>query len=102
MEYDQTYRQDVVKDVADNDLDGGPKEVEYASVDFSLMKRRSQTEAAEKQETTETEYAEIKKECKEEEGLIGEDEKTEYCVPEEDEGEDMAVYSTVKQKTDEI
>uniref|UniRef100_A0A3B4UAL5 B-cell receptor CD22 n=1 Tax=Seriola dumerili TaxID=41447 RepID=A0A3B4UAL5_SERDU len=94
-------------------LDTGPKDVEYASIDFSLLKRRSLRQAAKKQETAETEYAEIKKEVKEEreddggeegEMLEGkeervmkeEDEETKCCVPGEEEGEDMAVYSNVK------
>ncbi|XP_056236468.1 uncharacterized protein si:dkey-24p1.7 [Seriola aureovittata] len=94
-------------------LDSGPKDVEYASIDFSVLKRRSLRQAAKKQETAETEYAEIKKEVKEEreddggeegemlEGkeervMTEEDEETKCSVPGEEEGEDMAVYSNVK------
>ncbi|XP_040899681.1 uncharacterized protein LOC121185531 [Toxotes jaculatrix] len=94
------------------ETDSGLKDVEYASIDFSLLKRKSPRVAAEKQETTETEYAEIKKEVKEEredyggqkgevleskeEVIIEEDEETQHCVTEEEEGEDMAVYSNVR------
>ncbi|XP_040899426.1 sialic acid-binding Ig-like lectin 16 isoform X2 [Toxotes jaculatrix] len=94
------------------ELDSELKDVEYASIDFSLLKRKSPRVATEKQETTETEYAEIKKEVKEEreddggqkgevleskeEAIIEEDEETQCCVSEEEEGEDMAVYSNVR------
>lgn len=50
--------------------DGGPKEVEYSTVDFSKW-NRSQRGSEERQETTETEYAELHKE-KTEEGQDGE------------------------------
>uniref|UniRef100_A0A3Q3GLW4 Ig-like domain-containing protein n=1 Tax=Labrus bergylta TaxID=56723 RepID=A0A3Q3GLW4_9LABR len=122
VEDDQTYDQEVMEaggavaeEKAALDPDGGPNDVEYASIDFSVLKRS----AAKKRETTETEYAEIKKdvkeqredqsggegevmEDKEEEMMIGEDEETKNCVPEEEEGEDEAVYSNVKDVMDEI
>ena len=107
------------------DLNGGPKDVEYANIDFSRLTRKNLREAAEKQDTTE--YAEIKKEVKEEreddggeeddvlevkeeeeeeeEGVVEEeveDEETEQFVPKEEEGEDMAVYSNVKDIMGEI
>ncbi|XP_029307056.1 myelin-associated glycoprotein-like [Cottoperca gobio] len=72
VEEDQTYQEAadgggaVAAERAATDLDGGPKDVEYASINFSMLTRKSQREAAKKQETTETEYAEIKKEVKEE------------------------------------
>ncbi|KAM9353533.1 Schwann cell myelin protein-like [Symphorus nematophorus] len=74
VEDDQTYYQEaaeegegaVAADKAALDFDGGPKDVEYASIDFSVLKRKSPRQAAKKQETTETEYAEIKKQVKEE------------------------------------
>lgn len=68
--------------------------MEYASIDFSLLKRKVPVEAANRQETTETEYAEIKKELKDEDSK-GEDEETKSPVQEE-EGEDMALYSNLK------
>lgn len=103
-------------------VDGGggamdPKEVEYSNIDFSMLKRRSLTEAEETQDPTETEYAEIKKDApvegqdtageeseamegnKEEGGMTGEENnenEPEHCVPVKDEGgEDVAVYSNV-------
>nr|XP_033496833.1 carcinoembryonic antigen-related cell adhesion molecule 1-like [Epinephelus lanceolatus] len=126
VEDDQTYYQEaaeeggaVAAEKAMSDLNGGPKDVEYASIDFSVMKRRSPREAAKKQETTETEYAEVKKtvkkkmeengkeegevlEGKEEQAMIEEDEETKQYVPEEEEGEEMAVYSSVKDVMDEM
>ncbi|KAL7394327.1 hypothetical protein ABVT39_024291 [Epinephelus coioides] len=126
VEDDQTYYQEaaeeggaVAAEKATSDLNGGPKDVEYASIDFSVMKRRSPREAAKKQETTETEYAEIKKavkketeendkeegevlEGKEEQAMIEEDEETKQYVSEEEEGEEMAVYSSVKDVMDEM
>ncbi|KAM6936297.1 myelin-associated glycoprotein-like [Lycodopsis pacificus] len=97
------------------DLNGGPKDVQYASIDFSVLRRKNTRDAAKKQESTETEYAEIKKEVKEEmenngeeegyvlEGeMVTEDEETTPCVPEEDDGEDAAVYSNVKDIMSEI
>ncbi|XP_068592259.1 myelin-associated glycoprotein-like isoform X2 [Cebidichthys violaceus] len=120
---DQTFYQELAEgeegaaaaEQAAPDLNGGPKDVEYASIDFSVLRRKTTREAAKKQETTETEYAEIKKEVKEEvenngeeegyvlEGeMVTEDEETEPCVPEEDDGEDNAVYSNVKDIMSEI
>eukprot|EP00064_Thunnus_orientalis_P022506 superscaffoldBa00007634_g22704 len=119
VEDDQTNHQEAPKDGAEAaekgapDLNGGPKDVEYASIDLSVLKRRSARGAAKKHETTETEYAEIKREekverqdsggepdevleCKEEESVIAEDEEIKHCVPEEEEAEDAALYSNVK------
>ncbi|XP_059195192.1 sialic acid-binding Ig-like lectin 10 [Centropristis striata] len=126
VEYDQTYYQDAVEEEgavaaerAAPDPDGGPNDVEYASIDFSVLKKRPR-EAAKERETTETEYAEIKKEVQEERDEDGgeggevegeeeeeeeaviweEEEETKQSIPEEGEedegGEDMAVYSNVK------
>ncbi|XP_071376405.1 sialic acid-binding Ig-like lectin 10 isoform X1 [Centroberyx affinis] len=101
---------------------GEPKDVEYASIDFSLLKKKESPEEAEKkQETTETEYAEIKKEKdkkeeeeeegqddggeeremlkeeeEEEEAMIAEDEETKHCIPEGEGGEGEALYSNMK------
>ncbi|XP_074539943.1 myelin-associated glycoprotein-like isoform X2 [Halichoeres trimaculatus] len=114
-EDDHTYDQEVTEggeaaaeEKPAQDLDGGPNDVQYASIDFSALKKRT----VKKQETTETEYAEIKIEVKEqsenhnetkgelledkeEEVTIKEDEETKDDVPEEEEGEDVAIYSTV-------
>ncbi|XP_029306970.1 macrophage colony-stimulating factor 1 receptor 2-like [Cottoperca gobio] len=118
VEEDQTYQEAaegggaVAAERAATDLDGGPKDVEYASINFSMLTRKSQREAAKKQETTETEYAEIKKEVKEErddnggeEGCVlegKEEEEAQPCVPKEEEEEDVAVYSNVKDIMGEI
>lgn len=126
MEDNQTFYQEAAEEGGGGtaakkavvDLGGGPKDVEYASIDFSVLKRKSPRDAGKKQETTETEYAEIKKkgrnereenggeegemsEGKEEEVMIGEDEETKH-VQEEEEGEDAAVYSNVKDILGEI
>ena len=55
------------------DGDMVPKEAEYSDIDFSAMRMKNPTEEDEKQETTETEYAEIKREDAEERG-VGEEE----------------------------
>ncbi|XP_062255441.1 sialic acid-binding Ig-like lectin 10 [Platichthys flesus] len=111
-------------------LDSGPKDGEYASIDFSLLKSKRPRDAAMKPETTETDYAEIKKKVKEEredggaeEGEVLEEagreeeeadetnhfvpeeeeaEETNHFVPEEEEAGDMAVYSNVKDLRAEI
>ncbi|XP_067456277.1 sialic acid-binding Ig-like lectin 5 [Thunnus thynnus] len=107
VEDDQTNHQEAPKDGAEAvekgapDLDGGPKDTEYASIDFSVLKRRSVRGAAKKQETTETEYAEIEREEKME-AVIEEDEEIKHCVPEEEEAEDAALYSNVKDIMGEI
>ena len=89
----------------------GKSDVEYSDLDFSLSQRPSPAEAGMTQGTPETEYAEIKKEKvkerqdgqgEEEEKMIGEDEETKCCVPDEEEGEDVALYATVKDVMDEI
>ncbi|XP_035018914.2 sialic acid-binding Ig-like lectin 10 [Hippoglossus stenolepis] len=91
-------------------LDSGPQDVEYASIDFSLLKSKGPRDAAKKPETTETDYAEIQKQVKEERedggaeegevleeaGIEEEEEETNHFVPEEDEGGDMEVYSNIK------
>lgn len=93
------------------DVDGGPKDVEYASIDFSVLKRKPPQNAMKKQESTETEYAQIMKkstkermqngkvegeitEGKEEE--VTEDEESKQSVSEEERGENMQVYSNLK------
>ncbi|CAK6964273.1 uncharacterized protein LOC113169033 [Scomber scombrus] len=122
----QTHHQEAPKDGAEGvergapDLDGAAKDVEYASIDFSVLKRRSLRGTAKKQETTETEYTEIKREekverqdndgepdemleCKEEEAAMAEDdEEIKHCVAKEEEVEDVALYSNVKDIMDEM
>ncbi|TKS82408.1 Sialic acid-binding [Collichthys lucidus] len=132
VEDDQTYYQEaaeeeevgggggaVAAEKAALNLDDGPKDVEYASIDFSMLKRKSNREAAKTQETTETEYAEIKKVKEEredngrEEGEVEEEammaeeaeeeeEEIRHDLPIEEEGEDMEVYSNVKDIMSEI
>nr|XP_046255917.1 hemicentin-1-like [Scatophagus argus]XP_046255918.1 hemicentin-1-like [Scatophagus argus] len=68
-------------------------DVEYSSLDFFLIQRQSPAEAGSTEETTETEYSEIKKEKAQAHG--GDGEETKHCVPDEEEGEDAALYSTV-------
>lgn len=89
----------------------GKKEVQYATINFSLLKRNGR-----KQESTKTEYAEIKKAVKEQyENAEEEDELLEakedemvvelemkYREPENEEGGDEAVYSNVNDIINEI
>jgi len=80
-----------------------PREAEYSDVKFSLLKRKSPTGEEVIQETTDSEYAEIKKENraegrKEEEEMIGEEKEAKRCMPKEKEGgQDVAVYSNVNE-----
>lgn len=67
--------------------DGGPKEVEYSTVDFSKW-NRSQRGSEERQETTETEYAELHKGKMEEEqdgGILEDNEKEVAMLGQEEE-----------------
>lgn len=86
-------------------------EVEYSDLEFNLIKRQAAAEEGAAKGTTETEYAEIKKEKAEEgedgkgteeEVMIGEDEESKHCVNIEEEDEDAALYSTVKDVMDQI
>lgn len=94
--------------------DNGPRDVEYASIDFSVLKRRNHREGGRKPETTETVYAEINKKVKnvteeneeengQEESKASEEkeEEAKHSVPVEEQGEDM-VYSNVKDMLGEI
>lgn len=124
LEENQIHLQDEVEVRADKeeeataDVQTGLKDVEYASIDFSQLKKRSPREAA-KRESTNTEYAEIKKDVKEErkdnvkaegemlgdkkeEDKIEETEETQCCAPKEEEEGEMAVYSNVKEIMDEV
>ncbi|XP_053182667.1 sialic acid-binding Ig-like lectin 5 [Scomber japonicus] len=122
----QTHHQEAPKDGAEGvergapDLNGAAKDVEYASIDFSMLKRRSLKETAKKRETTETEYAEVKREekvekqdndvdpdemleCKEEEeAMAEEDEEIKHSVAKEEEEEDVALYSNMKDMKEEM
>lgn len=91
--------------------DGGPKDVEYASIDFSVLKRKTTGNARQKKESIETEYAQIMKKATEErvekgkvEGEISEgkgeevteEEELHQSVTEEERGENTEVYSNLK------
>uniref|UniRef100_A0A3P9H2S5 Ig-like domain-containing protein n=1 Tax=Oryzias latipes TaxID=8090 RepID=A0A3P9H2S5_ORYLA len=86
-------------------LRSGSGDVEYASIDFSLLKRRERTQEL---QTAATEYAEVKvkKEGKhaagEEEAMMEEDDKTLLCVSKKKDAEEEAVYSSVNDLMDEI
>lgn len=92
---------------------GEPKDVEYASIDFSALKNRPR-KAATQQEAAATEYAEIKRQAKvnveengreEDDTPTGKDEKgteTGNGVPEEEKREEESVYSNVKEVLNEI
>uniref|UniRef100_A0AAQ6AN97 Ig-like domain-containing protein n=1 Tax=Amphiprion ocellaris TaxID=80972 RepID=A0AAQ6AN97_AMPOC len=122
---DYTYTQEgaengaVAAEKAAPEHNSGPKDVEYASINFSLLRRKSPRGAARNQESTETEYAEIKTEAnkemedddgekgemladKEEEAVMEEDEEAKPCVAEEEKEEEEEVYSNVKDLMDEI
>ncbi|XP_035764005.1 sialic acid-binding Ig-like lectin 14 [Neolamprologus brichardi] len=81
----------------------GTKEVEYATIDFSLLK----TKPARTQESTKTEYAEIKRIIKKEQENDGGDDgkmlegEMKHCEPEKKDEEDEAVYSTVNDIIDD-
>ncbi|CAI5662085.1 unnamed protein product [Oreochromis niloticus] len=81
----------------------GTNEVEYATIDFSLLK----TKAARRRESTKTEYAEIKRIIKKEQVDDGGDDgkmlegEMKHCEPEKKEEEDDAVYSTVNDIIDD-
>ncbi|XP_030248821.1 sialic acid-binding Ig-like lectin 5 [Sparus aurata] len=89
----------------------GKSDVEYSHLDFSQIKRQTPAEAGATQGKAETEYAEIKREKvkarqdaegKVEEEMTGKDEEAEHGVRDEEESEDVAVYSTVKDVMDQI
>ncbi|XP_023820426.1 sialic acid-binding Ig-like lectin 5 isoform X2 [Oryzias latipes] len=86
-------------------LRSGSGDVEYASIDFSLLKRRERTQEL---QTAATEYAEVKvkKEGKhaagEAEAMMEEDDKTLLCVSKKKDEEEEAVYSSVNDLMDEI
>ncbi|XP_029593949.1 sialic acid-binding Ig-like lectin 5 isoform X2 [Salmo trutta] len=83
-----------------------PNEVDYASINYSLLKKKTPEEAEKKTTTTESEYAKIKRENKKEgdedggEGsgmmMMGKDEEKENGKPAAETDEDTALYSNVK------
>ncbi|KAK6290953.1 hypothetical protein J4Q44_G00386420 [Coregonus suidteri] len=79
-----------------------PKEVDYASIDYSLLKKKTPEEAEKKTTTTESEYAEIKREKKKDgeedegEGRGVMEEEKENGKPAAETDEDTALYSNVK------
>nr|XP_029482619.1 sialic acid-binding Ig-like lectin 11 [Oncorhynchus nerka] len=81
-----------------------PNEVDYASINYSLLKKKTPEEAEKKTTTAESDYAKIKREKKEgdEDGRegsgvnMGKDEEKENSKPAADSGEDTALYSNVK------
>lgn len=93
------------------DLDKGTQDVEYASIDFSVLKRKTAGNARKKQESIKTEYAQILKKATKErmengnvegeitegkEDEVIEDEESKQSVSEEERGENMEVYSNLK------
>ncbi|XP_065814244.1 sialic acid-binding Ig-like lectin 5 isoform X2 [Labrus bergylta] len=94
---------------AEGDIE--PREVEYSNINISLLER-SPRRAQDVQASTESEYAEIKRD-KTEERLDNDDQNEEIlegsekeeammeedgkdCVPEKEEGDDVALYSNLK------
>lgn len=92
---------------------GEPKEVEYASIDFSALKNRPRR-SVKTQETAETEYAEVKRERRDTTAAsspVEGDAKVEQEVEEketvggeldEKAGEEESVYSSVKDALEEV
>lgn len=99
-------------------LNGEPKELEYASIDFSALKNHPRR-SVKKQETQETEYAEVKREKKDtaagsgrgEDDAKGEEGEEEEAEEEKEtvgggageEGrEEESVYSSVKEALEQL
>ncbi|XP_033968715.1 sialic acid-binding Ig-like lectin 14 [Trematomus bernacchii] len=101
--------------VAPPNDDGVPREVEYSNIDFSLLKIKCPNGPEATKETTETEYAEVKKKGKrqddggqdgekvegneEEEVMLVGDKEVEQCMSAEEVegGQDMALYSNLNE-----
>ncbi|XP_033957397.1 sialic acid-binding Ig-like lectin 5 isoform X2 [Pseudochaenichthys georgianus] len=95
--------------VAPPNDDGVPREVEYSNIDFSLLKIKCPNGPEATKETTETEYAEVKRKGerqddgekvegnKEEEVMLLGDKEVEQCMSAEEVegGQDMALYSNL-------
>uniref|UniRef100_A0A8C7JMD9 B-cell receptor CD22 n=1 Tax=Oncorhynchus kisutch TaxID=8019 RepID=A0A8C7JMD9_ONCKI len=95
---------------------GEPNEVDYASINYSLLKKKTPEEAEKKTTTTETDYAEIKRQKKNEEEedggegsgvmeeveweegdeMVGKEEEKENGKPLRETDEDTALYSNIK------
>ncbi|KAM9512361.1 uncharacterized protein ACWYII_046328 isoform 2-T3 [Salvelinus alpinus] len=83
-----------------------PNEVDYASINYSLLKKKTPEEAEKKTTTAESEYAKIKREKKKEGGkdggegsgmmMMGNDVEKENGKPAAETDEDTALYSNVK------
>lgn len=89
----------------------GLSDTDYSTIDFSVLKRRNSQKVGNSQETTETEYAEIKKEetraTQDEEGeqeaaMIQEDEGAAENTAEEAEGADVVMYSEVEDVINQV
>ncbi|KAK5892053.1 hypothetical protein CesoFtcFv8_012472 [Champsocephalus esox] len=95
--------------VAPPNDDGVAREVEYSNIDFSLLKIKCPNGPEATKETTETEYAEVKRKGerqddgekvegnKEEEVMLLGDKEVEQCMSAEEVegGQDMALYSNL-------
>lgn len=115
-ENDHTYYQKAVdergeggSDANQGVLDGSPKDAEYATIDFSVLKRKTPGNGSKTQESIETEYAEIvKKDGRKENGKVEgkmtkgkkedivKDEELKQTFSEEERGDNTEVYSNVK------
>lgn len=101
VEYDQINDQEAAK--ARGAVAAGKSDVDYSTIKFSVLKRQARVENS--GETTETEYAEIKREKTEgeqngegsQEAVLTEEvEETNPDISVEGEAEDVAVNSDVK------
>ncbi|XP_037310657.2 myelin-associated glycoprotein-like [Pungitius pungitius] len=106
VEDDRTHYQESAEGErgAAPDVDGEPKDVLYANIDFSLLSRKSLGGAARSREATETEYAEIQKVAEEQmDNGGGEGVNASGGSMAGEDGEDeVAVYSSVTDVMSEI
>lgn len=122
IQYNQTKNQEGIENGAlaaekvVPEISCSPNDVEYATINFSKLKRWISRKKAKELESTVTEYAEIKigvkeetkvseeveVEGKEEELVMDGEEKIKDGVLDEQGGQVEAVYSTVKDVMDEI
>ncbi|XP_041728118.1 sialic acid-binding Ig-like lectin 5 [Coregonus clupeaformis] len=81
-----------------------PNEVDYVSINYSLLKKKTPEESEKKTTPTESEYAKIKREKKKEgdedggegSGVMEEEKEKENSKPAAETDEDTALYSNVK------
>ncbi|XP_068179324.1 sialic acid-binding Ig-like lectin 10 [Antennarius striatus] len=113
VEEDQTYYQDVAEErgraettaKASPDHSVGPRDVEYASIDFSVLKRKR--EMSKKRDITDTEYAEIRvikeerEEYDREEGVMLEGREKEVMMGEDGEAVDERCC-TLEEEEEEV